>query len=175
MAEEWLDLVDKNGVPTGVKFLRGSQMPEGMYRQICDIWIVNKKGEVLMQRRSMQKKNCPGSWCSAAGGALQSGESVETGCIRETEEEIGITPDWSRGGKVFEFLSPPHYHHVFLFVMDVKQEDMRFQEEEVMDARYATPDEIRRMHREGTFMSTGYLEQLLQMLPVLISAYGGDN
>jgi len=172
--EELLALVDARGVPTGVVIRRGDPMPEGMYRQICDAWIVNSRGELLIQQRSMQKRNWPGLWADSAGGAVQAGESPEEGCRREVLEEIGVDVDFSCGGKVFEYLASPRLHHVFVFFQNVDLTTLTLQQGEVDAARYASPDEIRRMAAEGTFAASGYLEQLLQMLPVLAFAHRKD-
>ena len=41
--------------------------------------------------------------------------------------------------------------------------------------RLATPEEILRMAREGSFVPMGYLRQLMDMLPILIHTYGKEE
>ena len=64
---------------------------------------------------------------------------------------------------------------MFVFCQPVCPEQLTLQVEEVSDARLATPEEILRMAREGSFVPMGYLRQLMDMLPVLIHAYGKEE
>lgn len=171
---ETLALFDRDGKPLGKVVQRDGGIPvvaEGEYWRCCDVWIVNTSGEILIQRRALDKPNWPGAWAESAGGAIHADETPEEGCIRETMEEIGIRPDFERGGLAFVYTGRTAHHDVWVFRMDVPLESLTLQAEEVIDARYASPDELRRMEREGAFVRTGYLEQLLAMLPVLLSAY----
>jgi len=169
--EELLDLFDAKGNPTGVTIRRGDEAPAGMYWAVVDVWIVNSRGELLIQQRDTAKPNWPGYWCESAGGAVVSGEEPDTAALRETQEEIGFTPSFDYGGKVFEFLSDHAIHHVYLFCQDADLSALVPQLGEVSAVQYASPADIRRMVREETFVPIGYLTQLLQTLPILISMY----
>ena len=171
---ELLDLYDREGNPLGRTAERGHGLPqvrEGEYWRVCEVWLVNDKGELLIQRRSMDKPNWPGAWCESAGGAIRSGETPEEGMLRETLEEIGVKPDLSRGGLAFTYTGRTAHHDVWVFRTDVALEALTLQPEEVIDARWAAPEELLRMERDGTFVKHGYLAEFLRMLPVLISAY----
>ena len=91
--------------------------------------------------------------------------------IRETLEEIGVRPDLDRGGLVFTYTGKVSHHDVWVFRMDVPIESLTLQPEEVIDARWASPEELIQMEKDGTFVAHGYLSQFVRMLPVLISAY----
>ena len=145
--------------------------PEGAYWRTCHVWIVRGNGDILIQRRALSKPNWPGAWCESAGGAIRAGETPEEGCIRETLEEIGVRPDPERGGLAFVWTGKTAHHDIWVFRMDVPIESLTFQPDEVIDAKYASPDEIRRMAREGTFVNHPYLEQLLDVMPILLSTY----
>lgn len=171
---ETLALYDREGRPLGRTVERDGGIPavaEGEYWRCADVWIVNSRGEILCQRRALDKKNWPGAWCESAGGAIQLGETPEEGMIRETVEEIGVKPDLEHGGLAFTYTGRTAHHDVWVFRMDVPLDSLTLQPEEVIGARYFAPGDLRRMEREGSFVKTGYLEQLLAMLPVLISAY----
>lgn len=171
---ETLALYDRDGRPLGRFIQRGNGLPQvakGEYWRVCDVWIVNGKGEILIQRRALTKPNFPGLWCESAGGAIQASETPEEGCIRETQEEIGVTPDFERGALAFVYTGKTAHHDVWVFRMDVPLERLTLQPEEVIDAKYVSPAELRRMARDGEFVPMGYLEQLLTALPILLSAY----
>ncbi len=169
--EEMLDLFDAQGNPTGITIRRGEEAPQGMYWPVVDVWIVNSKGELLIQQRDYAKPNWPGYWCESAGGAVVSGEDFDTAALRETQEEIGLTVDFTRGGKVFEYLGEHSLKHVYLFCQDADLSQLTCQPGEVIALRYATPDEIRALIRSGEMVPLGYTSQLLTMLPILTSMY----
>lgn len=171
---ETLALYDRDGRALGRTVERDGGTPQvaaGEYWWVCDVWIVNKQGEILIQRRSMNKPNSPGLWGESAGGAIQAEETREEGCARETREELGVELDFTRGALAFVYTGKTAHHDVWVFRMDVPVETLTLQAEEVMDARYASPDEVRRLSREGAFVPCGYLDQLLLILPVLTSAF----
>ena len=171
---ELLDLYDRDGHPLGKTVQRDHGLPrvgEGEYWRVCEVWLVNHQGELLIQRRSLDKPNWPGAWCESAGGAIRSGETPEEGMLRETMEEIGVKPDLHHGGLAFTYLGKTSHHDVWVFRMDVPVESLVLQPEEVIDARWVKPEELLQMEKDGTFVKHGYLAEFVRMLPVLMSAY----
>lgn len=171
MIDELLDLFTADGKPAGVTIRRGDSKPDGLYSACADVWLINSQGQLLLQLRDPSKPNHPNLWCEAAGGAIQSGETPDEAARRETMEEIGFTLDFSRGGKVFEYVGSHTIHHVYLFCQDADPTMLTLQPGEVAAVRYVSPDELLAMERACQLFPTGYLGQLLQMLPVLTAAY----
>src|SRR3989338_2890412 len=60
-----------------------------IYR-VSALWIINDKGESLLAKRALTKKNHPGKWGPAAAGTVEEGESYESNIIKEAREELGI-------------------------------------------------------------------------------------
>lgn len=54
------------------------------------LWVVNEKQEILMAKRSKNKKNFPNVWGPSVAGSVEEGETYESNIIKEAEEEIGI-------------------------------------------------------------------------------------
>ena len=52
--------------------------------------LVNKKGEILLQKRANTKKWLPNKWDGSATGHVNAGETIIQGCKREVFEELGI-------------------------------------------------------------------------------------
>ena len=63
--------------------------PELCHR-VSHVIVINSKGEILLQKRSMNKFIQPGKWDTSVGGHLDPGESYIEGAVREMMEELGI-------------------------------------------------------------------------------------
>lgn len=62
-----------------------------MHRGVCVI-VMNKQGNLLLQKRSQNKQLYPGHYCLSASGAVRSGEDYASAALRELKEETDITP-----------------------------------------------------------------------------------
>jgi len=91
-----IDIYNANLVLLGSKD-RLDAHRDGDWHKTFHCWIVNSdenNSSILLQRRSLNKKNYPGLFDVSAAGHLESGESDKDG-IREVNEELGINPDFS--------------------------------------------------------------------------------
>ena len=89
-SEESLDVLDEQGKETGQTATRTEVHEKGLWHRAAHVYIVNSKGEVLLQRRAAHNMFRPGRWYLSAGGHLHAGEaSVET-AAREIREELGL-------------------------------------------------------------------------------------
>jgi len=57
------------------------------------LWIINEKREILMTKRSKNKRHFPNIWGPSVAGSLEAGESYKDNIIKEAKEEIGINLD----------------------------------------------------------------------------------
>lgn len=62
----------------------------GLRHRAVHVLVFNRRGEVLLQRRSMKKDTSPGLWDSSASGHLDAGEDYDACAVRELREEIGL-------------------------------------------------------------------------------------
>ena len=86
---EFLDILDEKGQLIGEVRSRKEAHEKGLWHKCTHIWIQNSKGEILLQKRSMQKASSPGNWDISVAGHLQAGQKSIEGALREIEEEIG--------------------------------------------------------------------------------------
>ena len=87
---EYLDVVDENNNLIGKNEERNIIHEKGIWHREVAVWIMNEKGEVLLQKRAASKKQYPNKWAICAGH-IDAGESHEAAIIREMNEEIGMT------------------------------------------------------------------------------------
>lgn len=174
--EIW-DLYDEHRRPTGETMIRGQLTPPGRYHLIVDVLVLNSLGETLLQRRARDKEIMPDIW-SVTGGSALAGEDSVAASIRETEEEMGFTPDMAHARLLFsERKDRPgsaFFRDVWLVRQDVPLSQMRWQPEEVQDGQWILPekaaadpklwDELSQMH----FWRAAYPYLLLESMRIRI-------
>jgi 16S rRNA (adenine1518-N6/adenine1519-N6)-dimethyltransferase len=91
-AEEIFDVVDANDQVIGTA-TRAEVHAQKLTHRAVHVFVFNKRGDLLLQKRSLLKDMCPGLWDSSVSGHLDAGESYEAAAVRELEEEMGITTE----------------------------------------------------------------------------------
>lgn len=90
---EWLDVVDKNGAPTGQQVERERAHREGIRHRTAHVWLLRHHAgqtEILLQMRSKDKDSFPGCYDISSAGHIPAGESVTESALRELREELGV-------------------------------------------------------------------------------------
>ena len=116
----------------------------GEYRQSVHTWIMNSKGEFLIQKRSPNKKTFPNMW-SQTGGGVDEGETTLQAALRECKEELGITIDLSNIELILSFKRKFDFVDVWLVKQDIDISNIVLQEEEVSEVKWSSIDEIREL------------------------------
>lgn len=88
-AGEIFDVVDENDRVTG-QLTRGEVHARKLTHRAVHVFVFNKRGDLLLQQRSMFKDAHPGVWDSSVSGHLDAGEDYAAAAVRELEEEMGI-------------------------------------------------------------------------------------
>ena len=65
----------------------------GLLHRATHVLVFNSRGQVFLQKRSMNKDRQPGLWDSSASGHVDSGEDYDPCAARELQEEIGLRVD----------------------------------------------------------------------------------
>lgn len=58
--------------------------------RVINIFIEDEKGNILLPKRTFDRKKFPGKYDFSVGGYVQSGESYLEAALRETQEELLI-------------------------------------------------------------------------------------
>lgn len=142
--EIW-DVYDRDRRLTGRTMVRGGPAPKDGFHLTVDALFLNSRGETLLQRRADDKDVMPGLW-SVTGGSAIRGEDSAAAVRRETEEEMGFTPDMARARVLMSDLQEkrvyPFIRDIWLFYQDVPLESMRWQPGEVADGMWMLPENI---------------------------------
>lgn len=85
---EYFDVLNEKGIYTGEVKTREECHEKGLWHKAVVVFIINSKNQVLLQKRSKQKKLWPDMWDITAGGHVDSGEFGFQAIIRECKEEL---------------------------------------------------------------------------------------
>ncbi|MDR2687139.1 MAG: NUDIX domain-containing protein [Oscillospiraceae bacterium] len=167
MDELW-DTYDANRVKTGRTHRRGGPLPAGDYHLVVFVWI--RSGEnYFITRRAPESGVCPLAW-QATGGSALAGEDSLAAALREAKEETGIALRPENGVLFEPFRSDDLQIHgdVWLFRQEVSLDEFVPQPGETIDARLASPEELRAMVRGGeTFFALEHIEPLFLFADLL--------
>lgn len=140
--EEYFDILDENGNKTGKTKLRKEVHRDGDWHKAVHIWIMNEKGEILLQRRCATKDSNPNMIDISCAGHLSAGDDSLSGAVRELKEELNldINPEeleFITTLKVNFKYTPTFINNEFedLYILrtNKKLEDMTYQKSEVSE------------------------------------------
>ncbi len=162
---EYWDLYDREGKPLGRTLERGKRLRAGEHHLVVHVWILNSAGRILIQRRAPHLKLMPGVW-AATGGSAIAGEDSLTAIRRELREELGVALPPERFIPMGRLLRRNSLCDLYLVHHDVAVPNLRLQREEVADARWVTPDQLRELVKKGKFHNYGvpYFNLLFEQL-----------
>ena len=147
---EIIDIYNKRREKTNKTSERGKQK-EGEFGLSVHIWIMNKDGKFLIQKRS--RKRFPNMW-SLTAGAVDTGETSVEGAIREAKEEIGINIDKEELELMLSMKGTNNFLDVWLVRKDIDLKDIIMQEEEVQEVKWVTKDELEEMIKNDEVAGT---------------------
>lgn len=146
---EMLDIYDENKVKTNkiVERKAGVVFNENEYILYVQCWVINTEGKILLTQRKLNKKH-GGMW-EPTGGLVTAGEDSIQGIKRELVEEIGLVVQDSD----LKFVKTKRdrrdtanfIRDIFVIKKDVKLDELKFNDGEVINAKYATVAEFEQM------------------------------
>lgn len=152
---EFVDLVNEHNEPlSGKAVSRDQAHAEGLWHRTVHICVTRRSDgglEVLVHKRSRDKKQYPGTFDPVFGGHIKSGESEKDTALAELQEEIGILPD--EGKLVFhgfikkddEVKAPNDREFNMLFTYELSPEEearIQLQTEEVESVQWMPLPEL---------------------------------
>lgn len=173
MILEVFDLYDKDRQKTDKTMLRGSSLPDGLYRMVVHAALFGTDGRMLIQQRQNNKEGWPGMWDMTVGGHVISGETSSVCVSRELEEELGIKIDFSDIRPCFTVNFEAGFDDYYVVVKDVDISEINLQFEEVQAAKWADSEEILDMIDKGIFIP--YKESLIKILFEMKDSFGAHR
>ena len=141
---------ERNAVPENA-------VPEGKYRLSIHIWIVNDKNEILIQQRSASRKMFPNMWTNTGGACIAGETSIET-VFRELKEELNVIPNIDDLELIASYKRKKDYVDVWLLRQNINIKDLKFNDNEVQAAKWASIEEWKKLliEEQAVKSSTDY-------------------
>ncbi len=152
--DEWFEIVDKEGHIIGRAPRKVCHNGRSFYmHRVVHLLIVNRKGDMLLQKRSAGKDIQPGKWDTAVGGHVNIGESISDALIRETSEELGVRLKPGKPRFLYSYLmkSDREQELVNTFLVQRNEKRYMFSRDEISEVRYWALAKIRKNIGQGVF------------------------
>ena len=141
---EYVILVNDNDMPLGA-MEKMEAHERGKLHRAFSIFIFNKKGDMMLQKRAEDKYHSPGLWTNTVCSHPHPGEKTEEAAHRRLMEEMGFDCDlkelfsFKYKAKVGGGLVEHEYDHVFIGKTDKKPVP---NPEEVSEWKYVSLDDV---------------------------------
>ncbi len=175
--DEWVDILNEDGTPTGEKMLKSEAHKKGLFHPTVHVWLYTSDGRILFQKRGMVKKTFPGLWDVSVSGHVSAGEAIVEAALRETAEEVGLSLRESDLHKVGIYKSRHYhgedirdfeFHHCFIAELKVPISELTKENEEVEEIKliplFQFADELWGLGNPAIYVPhrSGYLQAVIR-------------
>lgn len=91
MKKEIFPLVDDSGKVIGKATREECHSGSFLLHPVVHLHVINKEGQLFLQKRAATKDIQPGKWDTSVGGHVDYGEKIIDALTREAREELGIS------------------------------------------------------------------------------------
>ncbi|MFI9276189.1 isopentenyl-diphosphate Delta-isomerase [Kitasatospora sp. NPDC052896] len=155
-AEILLELVDDNGVTIGTAEKLSAHQQPGRLHRAFSVFLFDKQGRLLLQRRALGKYHSPGVWSNTCCGHPYPGEPPFVAAARRTAEELGAAPALLCEAGTVRYDLPDEasgliereWNHLFVGLVTA---DLAPAPEEVDDTRFVTAQELKELRADRPF------------------------
>ncbi|MBS3732341.1 MAG: NUDIX domain-containing protein [Desulfobacterales bacterium] len=147
-----LEIVDENGRICGVAPRKQAHGDNRLLHRVVHVLVFDRRGRLLLQKRSMQKQVAPGRWDTSVGGHVDFGETVEEAMHREMSEELGICPAAMQFAYCYIHANDFESELVYTYICGFDGE-IRHNPAEISEVRFWNPTRI------AAAMGTGKLSE----------------
>ncbi len=173
--EEFFDIVNESGQPTGRTVSRGTAHRKGIRHRTSHVWLVRTREgrlQILLQKRSESKDSFPGCYDISSAGHIPAGSDFLESAVRELKEELGVTASEKElvfcGRRAFEFEDFFHgepfrdrqVSNVYLAFCDADEDAFVLQADEVAEVRWFDFEECVDLVKSGEIPNCIYVEEL---------------
>ena len=166
---EIIGIYDENDNYVG-KDTRKNMRKNNLIHRCTDIVVLNPKGEIFVQTRSLTKEYCPGYLEGVIGGVVGDGEDVNLSAQREVGEEIGIDVKNVKDKLSFKL---KHFFQEdicrvwrYCFLIQLTDDEIKsieFKDKEITSVEWIPKDKLFKMFDDPNLKITGGSKQTLRL------------
>jgi len=143
---ELIQIVDENGNFNGQIIDKEEAHNKNLLHNEVAVFIINDKKQVLLQKRSANKRFNPNKWALCAGH-VDAYESLEDAILREIKEEVGLDilkDDLHQfGEREFTIIdSNSHITYFYYIKSNLNEKDFIIQKEELSEVKWFDIDDV---------------------------------
>ena len=141
---EYFDVLTETGEYEGRIESRDICHEKGLWHKAVAMFMINSNDEVLLQKRSANKKLWPNMWDITAGGHVLAGEFGFEAIIREIKEELGAKIDKNDilfigsaiSTNIKNDIINRHFNEYYIINKDIDISNLTLQEDEVSEIKW---------------------------------------
>lgn len=149
---ELLRVVDQDGNNTNEILEREELHNRGKLHNEVTIYVINNNGEILLQRRSSNRRFCPNK-LGVIAGHIEYNETPIEGAIRELKEEIGLRVKKNDINFLYDrYLVKERFNNHFMYsfytICNKSEKEFKIQKEELSYVKWYNIDKVINMIKE---------------------------
>jgi len=157
---EIIGIFDENDNYIG-KDTRKNMRKNNLIHRITHIVVLNPKGEIMVQTRSLSKEYCPGYLDAGIGGVVGDKEDVKLSAEREINEEIGINIDKIKDK--LDFIVKYFFNEdickcwIYCYYLKLNEEEVNsinFKDKEITSVKWLPKNELIKMFSDSSIKIT---------------------
>lgn len=142
--DELVDMVDENGIVSGLTCKKSEAHRNGYWHPCINVWLFTKDSELLIQKRVDTKDTFPSLWDVSVAGHIGAGEQPLASAQRELFEEIGLIigagelmeiGTYSSTYRHSDILVDKEFQYVHIAELTVSIDELILQKEEVAELK----------------------------------------
>lgn len=148
MHEEILEIVDENGKALRLAPRSDIHGNPSLLHKVVHVLVFNDAGELLLQKRSMNKDVAPGKWDTSVGGHIPAAEDLIEAAKREMEEELGIISEDIK--PLYSYIHSNSYESELVYThLCMHNGPFSFNREEIDEVKFWSIEDIKRVMGQG--------------------------
>jgi isopentenyldiphosphate isomerase len=169
MDEELLEIVNERGEIIGVAPRSEIHGDPSLMHRVVHVLVFNRRGDLLLQKRSVKKDVAPGRWDTSVGGHVDPGETLEEAASREVFEELGIE---AASEFLYSYVHTNPYETEMVHTFRcVHEGGFSFNTDEIDEVRFWSIPEIMEQ-MDGEALSDNFKHEILTYLDIIGEAAG---
>ena len=176
---EMVEVLTSTGAPTSTIISRNEAHSKGLWHKTVHVWLQNRTGEILLQKRAATKESHPGLWDISCAGHVGAGDSSSETAVRELREELGISIAANVLQNVFSIAQRYENHanayydneivDVYLCGVPVEMEQLTPDPAEVSDLGFITINQLKQKVLEKDSSLVPHEEEYRRLFAIVLS------